>query len=77
MSQHDYLLSSGACCINKKMGPWCLGPFTGFALHHGLLRIIQLSLLGSVVSNLLLVLGSAFIAGGLRGKSQSFNQEVF
>jgi len=40
---------------------------TGFALRHGYLRVVQLSLLGSVVSNLLLVLGSAFIAGGLRG----------
>ncbi|KAG2441601.1 hypothetical protein HXX76_003221 [Chlamydomonas incerta] len=38
------------------------------------LRVVQLSLLGSVVSNLLLVMGTAFIAGGLKRKSQTFNQ---
>ncbi|GFR46341.1 hypothetical protein Agub_g7912 [Astrephomene gubernaculifera] len=38
------------------------------------LRVVQLSLLGSVVSNLLLVMGTAFIAGGFRNKMQTFNQ---
>ena len=32
------------------------------------LRVVQLSLLGSVISNLLLVMGTAFIAGGLKRK---------
>ena len=34
------------------------------ALSRGLYRLVQLSLLGSVVSNILLVLGTAFIVGG-------------
>ncbi|GLI69476.1 hypothetical protein VaNZ11_014108 [Volvox africanus] len=38
------------------------------------LRVVQLSLLGSVASNLLLVMGTAFIAGGLKTKAQTFNQ---
>ena len=37
-----------------------------FALRAGLLRVVQLSLLGSVLSNLLLVLGTAFLVGGTR-----------
>lgn len=36
------------------------------ALFKGLYRLIQLSLLGSILSNMLLVLGSAFFFGGLR-----------
>ncbi|MEW5306854.1 MAG: hypothetical protein WDW36_009292 [Sanguina aurantia] len=48
---------------------------SGFALSRGYLRVVQLSLLGSIVSNLLLVLGSAFLAGGIRHKSQGFNQQ--
>ena len=37
---------------------------------------MQLSLLGSVLSNLLLVLGTAFFCGGLRQKVQTFNTDV-
>eukprot|EP00967_Tisochrysis_lutea_P035336 scaffold42294_cov33-Tisochrysis_lutea.AAC.3 len=44
-----------------------------FALKAGLLRIVQVSLLGSILSNLLLVLGCAFFAGGIRHKHQHFN----
>jgi calcium/proton exchanger cax len=47
-----------------------------FALRKGYLRIVQLTLLGSIVSNLLLVMGSAFVAGGLVSSSQKFNQQV-
>lgn len=39
------------------------------------MRIVQLSLLGSVLGNLLLVLGTAFLVGGLAHPRQSFNQE--
>lgn len=52
----------------------------GFALgsaknDSSFLRVVQLSLLGSVLSNLLLVLGSAFLIGGIVHPSQNFNQE--
>lgn len=42
------------------------------ALRSGLYRVIQLSLLGSILSNMLLVLGTAFLFGGFRHKTQTF-----
>ncbi|XP_024032139.1 vacuolar cation/proton exchanger 5 isoform X2 [Morus notabilis] len=36
-----------------------------YALKSGLIRVVQQSLLGSILSNMLLVLGCAFFAGGL------------
>ncbi len=44
------------------------------ALHKGLFRVAQLSLLGSILSNLLFVLGSSFFFGGLYHKEQRFNK---
>ena len=44
------------------------------ALNKGYYRVVQLSLLGSVLSNLLLVLGSALFLGGLKYKYQKFNK---
>jgi Ca2+:H+ antiporter len=44
-----------------------------FALKEDMLRIVQVSLLGSVLSNLLLVLGTSFIIGGVMKKEQTFN----
>ena len=41
-----------------------------------MIRVVQLSLLGSVLSNLLLVLGAAFFFGGLRYKKQKFKLVV-
>ncbi|GBG88322.1 hypothetical protein CBR_g46889 [Chara braunii] len=43
------------------------------ALKAGLFRVVQLSLLGSVLGNMLLCLGSAFFAGGIMHKEQKFN----
>ena len=37
-----------------------------FALRAGLITVVQTSLVGSILSNALLVLGLAFVAGGLR-----------
>jgi Ca2+:H+ antiporter len=42
------------------------------ALYRGLFRLVQLSLLGSVLSNILLVLGCAFWFGGLYHTDQTF-----
>ena len=42
---------------------------------HSYLRIVQLSLLGSVLGNLLLVMGTAFLVGGIAHPRQIFNQE--
>jgi calcium/proton exchanger cax len=50
-----------------------------YALKRGLLRIVQLSLLGSILSNMLLVLGCAFFCGGLvfHKKDQHFDKVYF
>lgn len=44
-----------------------------FALRQGEIAVVQASLIGSVLSNLLLVLGCSFIAGGLGRKENNFN----
>jgi Ca2+:H+ antiporter len=46
------------------------------ALRNNEIRIVQASMLGSILSNILLVLGCCFLAGGLRFKEQSFNSTV-
>ena len=44
------------------------------ALMNGEIRVVQASILGSIISNLLLVLGMCFVAGGIFYKEQEFNQ---
>ncbi|PWZ01734.1 calcium/proton exchanger [Testicularia cyperi] len=44
------------------------------ALIQGQLRIVQTSLIGSILSNILLVLGMSFVAGGLYRAEDSFQQ---
>ncbi len=45
-----------------------------FALNAGLVEVVKASLTGSIIGNLLLVLGTAMFAGGLRHKKQEFNK---
>jgi Ca2+:H+ antiporter len=44
------------------------------ALHHGLRGVVKASLTGSILGNVLLVLGAAALAGGLRFHHQRFNR---
>jgi Ca2+:H+ antiporter len=44
-----------------------------FALHAGLITVVQASLTGSIISNSLLVLGSSLALGGWRWGRQYFN----
>jgi Ca2+:H+ antiporter len=46
-----------------------------FALQQGLTDVVQAALIGSVLANAVLVLGCAFIAGGLRHGTQHFDPE--
>ncbi|OBA24239.1 calcium/proton exchanger [Metschnikowia bicuspidata var. bicuspidata NRRL YB-4993] len=46
------------------------------ALKDNQVRIVQALMLGSILSNLLLVLGCCFVAGGLTRVQQTFNQTV-
>ncbi|KAI8641401.1 calcium/proton exchanger [Parasitella parasitica] len=43
------------------------------ALKEGLVRVVQASILGSILSNILLVLGCCFLLGGIGRSEQSFN----
>lgn len=49
-----------------------------YALKNGMIRVVQQSLLGSILSNMLLVLGCAFFTGGIvhYPKVQRFNQVI-
>lgn len=44
-----------------------------FAIREGLIRVVQAALVGSVIANSVLVLGIAFVAGGLRNGTQRFD----
>jgi Ca2+:H+ antiporter len=46
-----------------------------FALRDGLTTVVQAALIGSMLANAVLVLGTAFVAGGLRHGSQKFDPE--
>ncbi|KAJ8108808.1 hypothetical protein ONZ43_g6315 [Nemania bipapillata] len=46
------------------------------ALVKGEIRVVQASLLGSILANLLLILGGAFFLGGLRFREQVYNSTV-
>lgn len=46
------------------------------ALRSGEIRIVQASMLGSILSNILLVLGCCFLAAGIRQQESSFNGTV-
>jgi Ca2+:H+ antiporter len=45
-----------------------------FALHHGLYAVVKASLAGSILGNMLLVLGFSFIVGGLKHGRQKFDR---
>jgi Ca2+:H+ antiporter len=44
-----------------------------FALNRGLVRVVQAAVIGSILSNILLVLGLAFVVGGVRHGRQAFD----
>jgi Ca2+:H+ antiporter len=47
-----------------------------FALSNGLLAVVQASLIGSIIGNMLLLIGLSIFFGGLRYKNQRFNNET-
>ena len=46
------------------------------ALRAGLIDLVKASITGSILGNLLLVLGGAQLAGGLRYRTQTFNEQM-
>jgi len=47
-----------------------------FALQAGLIEVVKASLTGSIIGNLLFVLGASVLVGGLRHGTQTFSQRI-
>ncbi len=47
-----------------------------FALRAGLIELVKASLTGSIIGNLLLILGLSMFVGGVRNQTQSFNRQA-
>ena len=47
-----------------------------FALNKGLHEVVKASIVGSIISNILLVLGFSVLVGGLKNGDQRFNQQA-
>ena len=47
-----------------------------FALKEGLFEVVKSSFAGAVIGNILLVIGASMLFGGLKYKTQEFNQKV-
>jgi Ca2+:H+ antiporter len=47
-----------------------------FALQAGLIEVVKASITGSIIGNLLLVLGASVLLGGLKNGTQRFSQKV-
>ena len=45
-----------------------------FALNEGLQEVVKASIVGSIIGNILLVLGAAMLVGGLKRDKQTFNR---
>ncbi|KAI5290923.1 hypothetical protein KEM54_000024 [Ascosphaera aggregata] len=54
----------------------CWNQVSIIALKNNEIRIVQASMLGSILSNILLVLGCCFLVGGFRYHEQNFNTTV-
>ena len=78
------MVGEGTDQLSQRFGPGATGVlqsalgnlpefFIGvFALRAGLVDVVRSALIGSILANTLLVLGLAFIAGGLRHGAQKF-----
>ena len=46
-----------------------------FALHKGLQEVVKASLIGSILGNILLVMGAAMLVGGLEARAPEFDRD--
>lgn len=67
--------SGGASVIQSALGNLPELFIALFALNRGLTNVVQAALVGSILANSVLVLGLAFIVGGLRNGTQRFSSE--
>jgi Ca2+:H+ antiporter len=62
--------------LNATLGNLAELIIAALALRAGLVDLVKASITGSILGNLLLVLGASLLAGGLRYKSQKFNPHL-
>ena len=62
--------------LNATLGNLAELIIAALALRAGLVGLVKASITGSIIGNLLLVLGASQLAGGLRYKTQSFNPNL-
>lgn len=60
--------------LNATLGNAAELIITVFAIQRGLLELVKASITGSILGNLLLVLGMSLLAGGLKHGTQTFNR---
>lgn len=65
--------SGGASVVQSALGNLPELFIALFALHRGLTGVVQAALVGSILANSVLVLGIAFVVGGLRNGTQRFD----
>lgn len=61
--------------LNATLGNAAELIITIFAIREGLLDLVRASIVGSIIGNLLLVMGLALLLGGLKNGIQRFNRE--
>jgi len=61
--------------LNATLGNTAELIITIIAIRQGLLELVKASITGSILGNLLLVLGMSMLLGGLRNGAQSFNRQ--
>lgn len=62
--------------LNATLGNAAELIITIFALHEGLLDLVRASITGSIIGNLLLVLGLSLLLGGLKNGVQKFDRRT-
>ncbi len=62
--------------INATLGNAAELIITFFALRQGLVELVKASVIGSILGNLLLVLGLSLLVGGLKNGTQQFDRRV-
>lgn len=62
--------------INATLGNAAELIITVLAIRQGLLDLVRASIVGSIIGNILLVLGAAFLLGGLKNGTQKFSPSL-
>jgi Ca2+:H+ antiporter len=62
--------------LNSTMGNFAELVIASFALKEGLVDLVKASITGSILGNLLLVMGAAQLAGGIKYKTQRINPKL-